>query len=41
VMANSEGAQEILRSTLAAAERQARATARHPGAAAPGNLAGQ
>lgn len=40
VMANSEGAQEILRSTLAAAERQ-HAPPPDPVAAAPGDLAGQ
>ena len=39
-MANSEGAQEILRSTLAAAERQHAPPPDAPGIA-PGNLAGQ
>ena len=41
VMANSEGAQEILRSTLAAAERQHAPPPDTTRAAAPGNLAGQ
>jgi hypothetical protein len=41
VMANSEGAEEILRSTLAAAERQHAPPPDPAGAAAPGDLAGQ